>query len=122
MPVRIPMRLSVAAISASDHCPAMLRITLSASSGVRRKVPPLGGSAEEVPRRPTTGPSTLAPTASGRADGLTIAPRNGNPERSTAGFRVNSVMRGRMRTLWRRREKGGLETAVAAEITAEADC
>ena len=49
----------------------------------------IGGSAEEVPRRPTTGPSTLAPTASGRADGLTIAPRNGNPERSTAGFRMN---------------------------------
>ena len=51
--------------------------------------PDPGGSAEEVPRRPTTGPSTLAPTASGRADGLTIAPRNGNPERSTAGFRFN---------------------------------
>ena len=50
--------------------------------------PDPGGSAEEVPRRPTTGPSTLAPTASGRADGLTIAPRNGNPERSTAGFRI----------------------------------
>ena len=42
-PVRIPIRFSDAAISSSDHRPAMLRITARASSGVRQPWSPVLG-------------------------------------------------------------------------------
>ena len=41
--------------------------------------PDPGGGAEEVPRRPPLGPSTLAPAASSRAGGMKSAPKTGRP-------------------------------------------
>ena len=64
--------------------------------------PDPGASAEEVPPWPPTGPSTLAPTASGRTGGLKSTPRKGRPaplrgpsarSPATAGFRLNGHSR-----------------------------